>query len=135
MEWANTWGMAFNVDKCKVMHMGRSNKRYLYTMGGKPLKTTEEEKDIGVIITSNLKPSTQCASAAKKRPSSTQPDNQGFSLPPQTCICQTVPAIRSPPSRVCDTGVVAVDRDGQADTGARPGEGGENDIRPKFQHL
>ena len=65
MEWANTWGMAFNVDKCKVMHMGRSNRRYQYTMGGKPLKVTEEEKDIGVYITSNLKPSTQCAAAAR----------------------------------------------------------------------
>ena len=65
MEWANIWGMAFNVEKCKVMHMGRTNKRFEYTMGGRPLLVTEEEKDIGVYVTSTLKPTMQCAAAAK----------------------------------------------------------------------
>ena len=65
MEWARTWGMEFNIEKCKVMHMGRTNPKFKYTMGGRTLKVTSEEKDIGVIITDNLKPSTQCAAAAK----------------------------------------------------------------------
>ena len=30
------------------------------------METTEEEKDVGVMITSNLKPAIQCARAAKK---------------------------------------------------------------------
>ena len=30
------------------------------------METTEEEKDVGVMITSNLKPAVQCARAAKK---------------------------------------------------------------------
>jgi len=34
-------------------------------MGGRPLKVSEEEKDIGVFVTSNLKPSKQCAAAAR----------------------------------------------------------------------
>ena len=35
-------------------------------MGGKTLKTTDEEKDLGVITHNSLKPSRQCVEAAKK---------------------------------------------------------------------
>ena len=35
-------------------------------MNGQQLKTTEEERDLGVIMTRNLKPAAQCAKAAKK---------------------------------------------------------------------
>jgi ribonuclease P/MRP protein subunit RPP40 len=38
----------------------------LYTLNGTPLSITMEEKDLGVIITDNLKPSQQCAVAAYK---------------------------------------------------------------------
>ncbi len=34
-------------------------------MGGQKLATTAEERDIGVTITENLKPTAQCAKAAK----------------------------------------------------------------------
>ncbi len=63
-DWADKWGMAFNIAKCKVMHLGRNNPEYEYTMRGFKLGTTEEERDIGVIITKNLKPSAQCSKAA-----------------------------------------------------------------------
>ena len=62
--WAERWQMAFNVQKCKIMHVGRSNPRHEYTMLGHVLSTTEEEKDLGVLVTSNLKPAKQCARAA-----------------------------------------------------------------------
>ena len=62
--WAEKWGMEFNVAKCKVMHVGRNNPEYDYTMRGVKLGKTEEEKDIGVTITKNLKPSVQCEKAA-----------------------------------------------------------------------
>ena len=32
--WANKWKMDFNVDKCKIMHLGRLNPKYSYTMDG-----------------------------------------------------------------------------------------------------
>ena len=51
--------------KCKVMHVGRRNKKYEYEMGGEKLKEVEEEKDLGVWINSSMKPSTQCERAAK----------------------------------------------------------------------
>ena len=56
--------MEFNYDKCKIMHVGASNPGYDYTMAGKRLRVVEEEKDIGVWVTKNLKPSKQCQAAA-----------------------------------------------------------------------
>ena len=65
MDWASRWGMQFNTGKCKVMHVGRHNPAYTYEMGGQKLETTATEKDIGVIVNSDLKPSDQCAKAAR----------------------------------------------------------------------
>ena len=64
-KWADTWGMTFNADKCKVMHVGRNNQRLPYTMSGQQMKTTEVEKDLGVMISRDMKPSQHCAKAAK----------------------------------------------------------------------
>ena len=63
--WARTWGMEFNVKKCKVMHVGRKNPRLQYWMDGEALETVEEEKDLGVWIRDDLKPALQCSKAAK----------------------------------------------------------------------
>ena len=62
--WAQRWGMEFNVAKCHVMHIGRKNPRHPYKMNGVALSTTEEERDIGVMVTDNLKPAAQCRKAA-----------------------------------------------------------------------
>ena len=63
--------MVFNASKCKVIHFGKNNPKYSYTMGGfapggTVLESSKEEKDIGVIISDSLKPSSQCAVAARK---------------------------------------------------------------------
>jgi len=65
-DWATTWSMKFNVSKCKVMHLGKKNPNFQYTMEGKQMITTEEERDVGVLIHRSLKPSKQCAQAATK---------------------------------------------------------------------
>ena len=65
MKWSQDWQMDFNVDKCHIMHIGQGNNEYKYTMGGKELQESEFEKDIGVIVQRNLRPSLQCAKAAK----------------------------------------------------------------------
>ncbi len=65
MDWATDWGMEFNVKKCKVMHIGHNNQKQAYHMGGEVLQVTEEEKDVGVTVSKNLKPSAQCARAAR----------------------------------------------------------------------
>jgi hypothetical protein len=63
--WSRTWGMEFNVKKCKVMHVGHNNGRQAYLMDGQQLEETEEERDIGVTMTRQLKPSAQCRNAAR----------------------------------------------------------------------
>jgi len=46
--------MEFNVDKCKIMHIGKKNPKNVYTMNGKNLTETTEERDLGVTIDCRL---------------------------------------------------------------------------------
>jgi hypothetical protein len=69
--WADRWGMEFNVNKCKVMHVGHNNEKHIYTMNGQQLAETEEERDIGVMVSRHLKPSAQCRNAARTAQDST----------------------------------------------------------------
>ena len=62
VEWASTWGMKFNVPKCKIMHVGRNSPEYEYNMDN--VKVVEEERDIGVTVQKNMKPSKHCKKAA-----------------------------------------------------------------------
>ena len=64
--WSREWEMLFNMDKCQVIQAGRQNHHFECMWGGRVLEVTEAEKDVGVMITSNLKPSVQCARVAKK---------------------------------------------------------------------
>ena len=66
LQWADLWQAEFNDTKCKVMHIGRNNPHYQYTMGSHVLESVDVEKDVGVMIHCSLKPSVQCAKAAKK---------------------------------------------------------------------
>ena len=47
--------MDFNVEKCKVMHIGRSNPGYKYLMNNHVLQEVKQEKDLGIMITNDLK--------------------------------------------------------------------------------
>jgi len=64
--WATEWCMEFNVKKCKILHTGRNNNRFMYSMNGLPLEEIQEERDIEVVISNDLKPSKQCAEAARR---------------------------------------------------------------------
>ncbi len=64
-DWADRWGMRFNVAKCHVMHFGHSNPKFTYRMNGAELAPTEEEKDLGVLVSCNLKVANQCDRAAQ----------------------------------------------------------------------
>ena len=66
IEWSAEWQMLFNADKCKSIHYGYNNPRHVYNMGGQQLQQVNQEKDLGVIITDNLKYGKQCATAAQK---------------------------------------------------------------------
>jgi ribonucleases P/MRP protein subunit RPP40 len=58
--------MEFNTTKCKVMHVGKSNRQFQYIMSNHTLETTSEERDLGVIVTNNLKSAGHCQSACQK---------------------------------------------------------------------
>jgi len=63
MYWSNIWHMSFDTDKCNVMHLGRTNKAYVYCLDDVPLVEVTEETDLGIIISKHLKVSKHCASA------------------------------------------------------------------------
>ena len=65
-EWAKKWQMYFNVDKCKLVHVGRSNPKFQYVMNGIQIKAVESERDLGIMFDHTAKPSLQCAKAASK---------------------------------------------------------------------
>ena len=57
-EWSELWQLLFNVDKCKVLHMGKNNPNNVYFMRMNDeiieIKACTEEKDLGVTFDSNL---------------------------------------------------------------------------------
>jgi len=60
--------MLFNADspKCKTIHIVHSNCHADYYMCGNILETVDEEKDLGVIVSKDLKWDKQCSQAVKK---------------------------------------------------------------------
>ena len=70
--WTDTWLMQLNSSKCKVMHLGKRNPNHPYTTPGqdgnprKLLDSTTDERDLGVIISNDLKSTLQCNKAAAK---------------------------------------------------------------------
>ena len=57
--------MLFNVDKCKVMHIGNNNGKAKYEINDKLLKEVIEERDLGVIMRNDMKCNSQCIKAVK----------------------------------------------------------------------
>ena len=53
-EWSDTWLLRFHPDKCKHMHIGKKNGDNSYSLHRKSLEKVIEEKDIGVVIDSDL---------------------------------------------------------------------------------
>ena len=64
-KWSTDWQMLFNVQKCKSLHIGHSNVHHSYHMNNIPIESTSSEKDLGIIIQSDLKVSQQVAKAVK----------------------------------------------------------------------
>ncbi|XP_072017081.1 uncharacterized protein [Amphiura filiformis] len=65
-DWSDTWLLRFNVSKCKCMHLGNDNPERSYVLGEDEIMVAKEVKDLGVYITDDCKPSTQCTKAANK---------------------------------------------------------------------
>jgi len=69
-ECSNKWLLDFNIEKCKVMHVGHKlATSYSISRADRTLcrlAEEDEEKDLGVILISDLKAGRQCREAAWK---------------------------------------------------------------------
>ena len=66
LEWSNMWQTSFNEEKCAVMYLGANNKCNDYHLGDHVLAKTKQERDLGIIITNDLKPGEQAKQAATR---------------------------------------------------------------------
>ncbi|KAF7248244.1 LINE-1 retrotransposable element ORF2 protein [Varanus komodoensis] len=65
-KWAGDNRMAFNVDKCKVLHLGHRNRCHKYRLGDKWLESSTCERDLGVLVDCRLNMSQQCDAVVKR---------------------------------------------------------------------
>src|SRR6201990_3753772 len=61
VNWSKTWQMKFNINNCRVLHFGSRNIEYNYVIDDSDIKVVDEEKDLGVLISKDLKFAKQCA--------------------------------------------------------------------------
>ena len=66
--WTSKMGVDLNKDKVHVLHIGRTNERRQYTLGegGPAIVEEQQEKDLGVIISNDLKPDKMVNKQAQK---------------------------------------------------------------------
>ena len=63
--WSKKWLMEFNTGKCNTVTFGHGQK-HIYTLDGTPLRSSDCEKDVGVLVPSNLKFEEQCCATIAK---------------------------------------------------------------------
>ena len=65
-EWSEKWLLLFNEEKCATMHIGSKNLQTDYSLNNKIIRKTEVEKDLGIMVSQDLKPSKHVEMIAAK---------------------------------------------------------------------
>nr|VZI33557.1 unnamed protein product [Spirometra erinaceieuropaei] len=105
-QWSKDWLLPFNVNKCNFLRVGgtSSPNRTVYRLTGKPLQEVDAQKDLGVWITTSLKPSLQCSKVAKSAMSILYLVKRAFSSFDENCLT------KCSATRAWHTGTVPINR-------------------------
>nr|VZI10702.1 unnamed protein product [Spirometra erinaceieuropaei] len=89
-QWSKDWLLPFNVNKCSFLRVGRTSSpnHTIYRLIGKPLQDVNAQKDLGVWITTSLKPSLQCSKMAKSAMSILYLVKRAFSFFDEDCFAK-----------------------------------------------
>nr|VZI20893.1 unnamed protein product [Spirometra erinaceieuropaei] len=89
-QWSKDWLLPFNVNKCTFLRVGRTSSpnHTVYRLTDKPLQEVDAQKDLGVWITTSLKPSLQCSNVAKSAMSMLYLVKRAFSSFDEDCFAK-----------------------------------------------
>ncbi|VDL85809.1 unnamed protein product [Schistocephalus solidus] len=89
-QWSKDWLLPFNEKKCTILRVGRTSTPNLmdYYLNGIPLQEVDAQKDLGVWISSSLKPSLHCSKVAKSAMSALYLVKRAFSAFDEDCFAK-----------------------------------------------
>nr|VZI29512.1 unnamed protein product [Spirometra erinaceieuropaei] len=89
-QWSKAWLLPFNEKKCNILRVGRarSPNHMAYCLNGIPLQEVDSQKDVGVWITTSLKPSLHCTKIAKSAMSVLYLVKRAFSAFDEDCFAK-----------------------------------------------
>ena len=100
-EWANTWQMQYNVDKCEIIHFGGKNRKEDYYLNGGSLGKGEVQCDLGVMVEQSLKVGILVQQAVRKANGMLAFIARGFEFRSKNVLLQLYRALVKPHLEYC----------------------------------